>query len=163
MKIAPYLATNIQRSYLRQQRIGERIAELKGAAGSAPAEGPATQVDIPEAVLATSRTGRKDLARAREDQLNQLTERFVERFLEAFGKGAPATAAAQEEEAPGRPSFGRILQNLGVTVHENPDIKGGLVVQRENGQILLELPPEARELATDGLRKLARDILQELI
>lgn len=165
MKIAPYLATNIQRSYLRQQRIGERIAELKGTDESAATQ-PAAQVDIPEALLATSRTGRNDLHRAREEQLEQLTGRFVERFLETFARPpAPGAqgAAEGEEEAPGRPSFGRILENLGIRVDENPDQAGGLVVQRENGQVLLELPPETREFATEELKKLARDILRELI
>ena len=114
MKIAPYLATSVQRSYLRQQRIGERIAELKGADESAATQ-PAAQVDIPEALLATSRTGRKDLKRAREEQIDQLTGRFVERFLETFGRPAgegPQAAAEGGEEAPGRPSFGRILRAI---------------------------------------------------
>ncbi|OGL63931.1 MAG: hypothetical protein A3J27_02990 [Candidatus Tectomicrobia bacterium RIFCSPLOWO2_12_FULL_69_37] len=165
MKIAPYLATSVQRSYLRQQRIGERIAELKGADESAATQ-PAAQVDIPEALLATSRTGRKDLKRAREEQIDQLTGRFVERFLETFGRPAgegPQAAAEGGEEAPGRPSFGRILDNLGIAVYEDTEVQGGLIVQRQSGQVLLNLPPEAREVATEELKKLARDILEELI
>ena len=160
MKIAPYLATSIQRSYLRQQRIGERIAELKGA-DEAAATPPAAQVDIPEALLKTSRTGRKDLQHAREEQLEDLTGRFVQRFLETFSQ-KPGEARGGEE-GPGRPSFGRILENLDIHVYEETDGKGGLVVQRESGQVLLHLPPETREVATEELKKLARDILQELI
>lgn len=163
MKIAPYLATNIQRSYLRQQRIGERIAELKGADESAAAQ-PAAKVEISEPLLATSRTGRTDLAHAREEQLDQLSNRFVEKFLETFGQGGHA-AAAPEEEAPGRPSFKRLLENVGISVYESEEDaeKGTLIVQKTNGQVLLQLPPETREFAQEELKKLARDILQQLI
>ena len=163
MKIAPYLATNIQRSYLRQQRIGERIAELKGADESAATQ-PAAQVDIPEALLATSRTGRKDLQRARDEQIDQLADRFVDRFFETFGKGASGAQGAKEEEAPGRPSFEGILENMGITVYESDEESGkNLIFQRANGQVLLQLPPETREFAREEVKKLARDILQQLI
>ena len=64
---------------------------------------------------------------------------------------------------PGRPSFGRILDNLGIAVYEDTEVQGGLIVQRQSGQVLLNLPPEAREVATEELKKLARDILEELI
>jgi hypothetical protein len=160
LKIAPYLATNIQRSYLRQQRIGERIAELKGTDESAATQ-PAAQVDIPEAVLKTSRTGRSDLAKVRDEQLEQLADRFAKRFIETFFQGSGGAEA--EEEVAGRPSFGRILENLGIAVHEESGGEGGLVVRQENGHVLLHLPPESREEAAEELKKLARDILQDLI
>ena len=44
MRIAPYLAQNIQRSYSRQQRVGDRIAGVKAkVAGTTK---PATEVEI---------------------------------------------------------------------------------------------------------------------
>ncbi|MEK6710507.1 MAG: hypothetical protein AABZ64_08005 [Nitrospinota bacterium] len=161
MKIAPYLATNVQRSYLRQQRIGERIAELKG--GSEPqGPGPAAQVDIPESVLATSRTARSDLARVRDEQLEQLTGRFAEKFAAAFFQ--PESGQAPEAgEAPGQPSFRKILDQLDLQVEEDPEGGGGLLIRSRGGQPLVAIDPKTREEALEAVRKLARDIFQQLI
>ena len=42
-RIAPYQANNVQRSYLRQQRVGERIADAKAKAA---ADQPSVEVEI---------------------------------------------------------------------------------------------------------------------
>ncbi len=161
MKIAPYLATSVERSYQRQQRIGERIAELKSRPAGAPQ--PAARVNISQEAFQASRSARRDLRQVREEQLEQLTERFVQRFLSALDEAGEGAQPEKREGAPGHPSFDGVLENLGLGVQRNPEGGGGAIVHKETGEVLVELTPEAREGATAELRKLARDILNELI
>jgi len=164
VKIAPYLANTVQRTYQRQQRIGERIAQIKSRDAQ---EGPrpAAQVELSQAGLQASRASRSDLEKARAAHLDDLSERFVERFLATLDREASGEEAPPESEAaqPGQPSFDRVLDNLGLAVERDPESGEGRIVEKESKRVLISVPPEATDAARADLRNLARDILSDLV
>lgn len=166
LKIAPYLASTVQRTYMRQQRIGERLAELRAA--TAPADTPAAQIHISPDALQGSRSTRGNLDRVREGQIEEMAGRFVEKFLNALEKPAGQAETSEEADASGGgPSFERLLDALGLAVKQGDGEYGGegggALVRRDSGAVVFRFTAQEREAALGELRSMARDIFAQLI
>lgn len=159
VRIAPYLAHDIQRSYLRQQRVGERIAEVKE---SNKAE-PATEVDISSEAKAASELARNDAGASKRVQVELLAEEFVNRFLfnpeGDTGDKTEASAAAGE----GRTAFVRLLESYGLTIQRDGAGFDAAIVNKETGEAVVPFSPETHQAARNDLLSLTREILVNVL
>ncbi|MEE9276423.1 MAG: hypothetical protein V3V62_14050 [bacterium] len=156
MKIAPYLAQNVSRSYLRQQRIGERIAESRGRSSGEIPPRPAVQIELSQAARQASEDARRQAAEFRDEQLSLVSERFAERLVARGGEEGEGGG----EEASG---FDRVLESVGLAIQKGADGEGDVIVRKDTGEVLSELAPEALDSVKEVLRQSARRVLDGLI
>ncbi|MEE9256699.1 MAG: hypothetical protein V3V56_05995 [bacterium] len=163
-RIAPYQANNVQRSYLRQQRVGDRIADARAKESTAT---PSVDVDISAAARKAAEAANATAAQHKAQQVDTLSERFVEQFLppaKAEGEDEGADSDKKSEDAAkGRASFVRLIESFGLGVQQNEEGKDEAIVNRQTGEVLVPLTGESRESARDGLRNLVRNILSEVL
>ena len=163
-RIAPYQANNVQRSYLRQQRVGERIADARAKESAAT---PSVDVDISAAARKAAEAANAATAQHKAQQLDTLSERFVEQFLPpAVAEGEDEEAGGEkksEDAAKGRASFVRLIESFGLGVQQSEEGKDEAIVNKGTGEVLVPLTDESREAARDGLRNLVRNILSEVL
>ena len=163
-RIAPYQANNVQRSYLRQQRVGERIADVLAKEST---DTPSVDVDISTAARKAAEAANAATAQHKAKQVDTLSERFVEQFLppvKAEGEDEGVDSEKKSENAAkGRASFVRLIESFGLGVQQNDEGKDEAIVNQQTGEVLVPLTDESREAARDGLRNLVRNILSEVL
>lgn len=159
LRIAPYLAHDVQRSYLRQQRVGERIAEVKESSKAKPA----TEVDISSEAQAASDLARKDAGAARQVQIDLLAEEFVNRFLFNPGGEAEDESEASAAAREGRTAFVRLLESYGLTIQRDGAGFDEAIVNKETGEAVVPFSPETHQAARNDLLSLTREILGNVL
>ncbi len=169
LRIAPYIAQNIQRSYARQQRVGERIAgeKVKESAQT----GPASEVEISSQARDAADIARQDAEQARTAQIEHLAQEFVHRFLiepeprpgtggeKDSGESGPEVSDPKE----GRTAFVRLLESYGLTIEKDESGYGEIIVHTETKDVLLQIPHDAQDTAKSELLALTRDILTHVL
>ena len=168
LKIAPYRAQNIQRSYSRQQRVGERIAEVHGKEASIPE--PASEVDISAQARAAAKSAHAEPAFDKSEQIGLLAERFVNRFLfePEGGENSPSEDAGENgSEIPGpsegRTAFVRLLESYGLTIQQDESGGGEAIVNKETGDEVIQISHGTKNTAKQELLELTRNILNEIL
>lgn len=177
-RIAPYLANNVQQSYLRQQRVGERIAGAKAKAN------PATQVEISDAARRAADEAHAAASMHKQQHIEEMAERFVEEYLEKPVEAPPpvvlpavvtrALATAQEGaedadegiEAPpnkGRAAFVSLIESIGLEVSQDGDGKDQAIVNKTTGEEVVPLSNNTREAVKNELSQLVKNILGEVL
>ena len=158
-RIAPYLAQNIQRSYSRQQRVGERIAEVKTK------EPGATEVEISSQARAAAETAQADPTFDKAEQIELLAERFVNSFLfepegaEDDGENGDEISDPNE----GRTAFVRLLEFYGLTIQQDESGSGEAIVNKETGDKVVQISHSTKSAAKRELLELTRDILNKVL
>lgn len=157
MKIAPYMAQSVTRSYLRQQRVGERIAEAR-----APDQ-PAAEINISQAAREAAET---ESARPRSERLltgdrAEQIERLSGRFADILLKSSANDAAEEAEEKEALP-LDRFLESLGLAVMKDEDGEGESIIRKDSGEVLASLSQENREEIRSQIQDAARRVLEGL-
>ena len=98
MKIASYVAKSVNGSYLRQQRVGEQIAEAKSKNIPAPPR-PAAEVAISPAGYQAA-----FVVAARASRATRLADQLAEKFLDA------------EENPEDKSALEGVLEGLGLAL-----------------------------------------------
>ncbi len=175
-RIAPYLANNVQQSYLRQQRVGERIAGAKSKAN------PATQVEISDAARKAAEEAHATASIQKQLHIEETANRFVEQYLEKPDV-APPPAAAQESakdtdgedvaegkvaaaaEPPnkGRAAFVSLIESFGLEVSQDNNGKDRAIVNKSTGEEVVPLSNSTREAVKAELSQLVKNILGEVL
>ncbi len=168
LKIAPYRAQNIQRSYSRQQRVGERIAEVHGKEASL--NQPASEVEISARARAAAEAAQADPTFDKSEQIGLLAERFVNSFLFEPEDGAESPSGDAGEngaEIPaaneGRTAFVRLLESYGLTIQQDESGGGEAIVNKETGDKVIEISNSAKSAVKRELLELTRDILNKVL
>jgi hypothetical protein len=167
-RIAPYRAQNIQRSYSRQQRVGERIAEVHGKEAST--NGPASEVDISAQARAAAETARAEPEFDKSEQIGLLAERFVNSFLfePAGGEESPSGDAGENgteisDPSEGRTAFVRLLESYGLTIQQDESGDGEVIVNKETGDTVVQISRSTQNNAKEELLELTRNILNKVL
>ncbi len=168
MRIAPYRAQNIERSYSRQQRVGERIAEVHGK--EAGITQPASEVEISARARAAAEAAHAGPTFDKSEQIGLLAERFVNSFLFELedGEEIPSGDAGENEaEIPdaneGRTAFVRLLESYGLTIQQDESGGGETIVNKETGDKVIEISSGTKSAAKQELLELTRGILNEVL
>ncbi|MDA1001453.1 MAG: hypothetical protein O2807_13180 [bacterium] len=155
MKITPYLAQSVTRSYLRQQRVGERIADAR--VSEVPA--PDTEINISEA--AREAAGAEN-ARSKPDLLSgdrtEQIARFSGRFADLLLKSSGADAAEKDV-----PPLGRFLESLGLALSKDAAGETDIIVRKDTGELLVALTQENREEIRAKIQDAASRVLEGLL
>ncbi len=159
LRIAPYLAQNIQRSYSRQQRVGERIAEVKTK------EQGATEVEISTQARAAAETAQADPTFDKSEQIGLLAERFVNNFLYEPDAAEDAGENGPEDTDPneGRTAFVRLLESYGLTIQQDESGSGEVIVNKETGDEVIQISNSTKNNAKQELLELTRNILNKVL
>lgn len=145
LKIASHVAKSVSGSYIRQQRVGERIADAKAKNIPAPPR-PAAEVAIsPAGYQAAS------VVAARATHATRLADQLAEKFLEA------------EENAEDESALESVLEGLGLALEIGEKNRNSKIIDRESGDLLAEITPEARENVKTELRQVFQRIFADLI
>lgn len=185
-RIAPYLANNVQQSYLRQQRVGERIAGAKAKAN------PATEVEISDAARRAADEAHAAASIHKEQHIEEMADRFVEEYLEkpVVPAALPdvvtrALAVAQTQEgaenadedveaaegvetadAPlnqGRAAFVSLIESFGLEVSQDGNGEDQAIVNKATGEEVVPLTNNTREAVKNELSQLVKNILGEVL
>ncbi len=70
-RIAPYVANNVQQSYQRQQRVGERIADAKAKANR---DLPIAEVDISAAAQQAAEAAQANASEEKKKNIREMAE-----------------------------------------------------------------------------------------
>ncbi|MBT3350604.1 MAG: hypothetical protein HOC91_02950 [Nitrospinaceae bacterium] len=185
-RIAPYLANNVQQSYLRQQRVGERIA------GAKLKDNPAASVEISDAARRAADEAHAAASMHRQQNIEEMTERFVDQYLE---KPSPLPAAVSqalrasqedvenadggvetedrgtegesietaEVQDKGRAAFISLIESFGLEVSQDDDGQDQAIVNKTTGEEVVPLSNNTREAIKTELSQLVKNILGEVL
>lgn len=189
-RIAPYLASNVQQSYLRQQRVGERIADAKSRENP---DKPLYEVEISDAARKAANEAKATASIHKQQHIEELTDRFVEQYLEKPAEALPpaaaqALAAAQEgaenadevgeagekqdtdktpvtDETPnkGRAAFVSLIESFGLEVAQDDNGEDRAIVNKDSGEEVVPLTNSTREAVKNELSQLVKNILGEVL
>jgi len=156
-RIASYLVSNVQRSYMRQQHVGERIADAKAKDDSkkSPAE-----VDISDA----ARRAADEADSAAISHKNMETERIADRFVDYFLSPTENDEAGVPEEndpTASQTSLVHLIEPLGLEMKLGDDGKDLAIVNKESGDVLISLSDESHNTVKSELKTLVKNILNE--
>jgi hypothetical protein len=176
-RIAPYQANNVQQSYLRQQRVGERIAGAKSKANSA------TQVEISNAARKAVEEAHAAASIHKQLHIEETATRFVEQYLEKPAALAHPDAVTQEgaenadgedvakgkvvkaAEPPnkGRADFVSLIESFGLKVSQDKNGEDQAIVNKTTGEDVVPLSNSTREAVKLELSQLVKNILGEVL
>jgi len=160
-RIAPYIATNIQRSYLRQQRVGERIADAKAKKAD---ETSTFEVEISNAAHKAAEEAEATALIHKTMKVEQMADRFVDRFLSPPKQDEAESSGDGDEDAdPGRTAFVRLIESFGLEVKQGDDGEDRAITNKATGEDLIPLSPESRDIAKTELKDLVKNILNEVL
>jgi hypothetical protein len=158
------LVNNVQRSYQRQQRVGERIADAKAKANQ---DQPIAEVDISAAAQEAAEAAKVNATEQKKLNIKEMANRFVDQFLAPPAAAQENAEGAEEgnESQPntGRTAFVRLIDSFGLEVRQGEDGEDEAIVNKSTGEDLVPLTPDSREAARSELRNLVQKILSEVI
>lgn len=158
-RIASYLASNIQRSYLRQQHVGERIADAKtkNASEKSPAE-----VEISNAARKAADAAESAAMSLKDMEAERIADCFVDYFLSPAEKGE-AGDHGEDDLIANQTSFLRLIEPLGLEMKLGDDGEDITFVNKESGNVLISLSDESRNAVKNELKTLVKNILNETL